>query len=124
MLCRVKIALSPRNNYHTLTDTYPVKLLLSFLRLETYLGFPISVLFNFKCAGAVHTFSGHLPQFLSPNVTVQYLMKLEWLIANVTAVWSPIRAESAVFGSFLAFFGQIWSIFVTGEPLCGVGTSL
>ena len=37
------------------------------------------------------------------NLTRDHLMKIEWLITNVTVVASSIRAECAVFG----FFGQI-----------------
>ena len=51
-------------------------------------------------------------------------MKIECLVANVTAVESPDRAERAILEVILAgrFFLLIQDIFVVGGPLCDVGT--
>ena len=53
-------------------------------------------------------------------------MKIEWLVADVTAVGSPDRAERAILGVILAgrVFGQSRSFLWSEEPLCGVGTPL
>ena len=50
-------------------------------------------------------------------------MKIEWLVADVTAVGSLDRAERAILGVILTgcVFSPIQVIFVVGEPLCGVG---
>ena len=50
-------------------------------------------------------------------------MKIESLVAVVTAVGSPDRAERAIFGGDFgwAFFGQFRPYFVVKEPLCDVG---
>ena len=50
-------------------------------------------------------------------------MTIEWLVANVTAVESPDRAEHAILGVNLAgrFFADVGR-FVVGEPLYGVGS--
>ena len=60
----------------------------------------------------------------SNNLTPGHLMKIEWLVTNVTAIRSPGRAERAVLGVILAgrVFGQVrtylWSLsnFVMQEP--------
>ena len=44
------------------------------------------------------------------------------MIADVTAVGSPTRSESAVFVSFFDVFWPIWATFVVGEPLCDLET--
>ena len=51
-------------------------------------------------------------------------MKLEWLVADVTAVGSFDRAKRAILGGIFDWvcFWPIQVIFVAGEPLCGVGT--
>ena len=50
-------------------------------------------------------------------------MKIEWLVTNVSAVGSPDKAEHAILGVVLAGrFLSIQGVFVTGEPLCDVGT--
>ena len=51
-------------------------------------------------------------------------MKIEWLIADVTAVGSLDTAERGIFeGDFgWALFWPIQAIFVVGRPLCGLGT--
>ena len=54
---------------------------------------------------------------MSPNIfTWGHIVKIEWLVAEVTAVGSIDNAERAIFG----VIDQV--IFVAGEPLCGVGT--
>ena len=52
-------------------------------------------------------------------------MKVEWLVADVTAVVSLDRAERAILGGDFdwACFWPIQVILVVGEPVCGVGTS-
>ena len=59
------------------------------------------------------------------NFTQGHFMKIELLVANVTAVRSPDRAECAILGvvlagRFLANPGRI--CIVVGEPLCGAGS--
>ena len=51
-------------------------------------------------------------------------MKMKWLVADVTAVGSPARAEHAILGGDFgwALFWPIQAIFVVGEPFCDVGT--
>ena len=52
----------------------------------------------------------------SNNFTEGHLMKIEWLVTDVTAIGSPGRAERAVFDVILAgcVFGQfgthLWSL--------------
>ena len=50
-------------------------------------------------------------------------MKIEWLVANVTAVESLVRAECAILGLIVAgrVFGQFRSFLWLGA-LCGVAT--
>ena len=50
-------------------------------------------------------------------------MKIEWLVADVTAVGSLDRAKCAILGGVCgwACFWPIQVIFVVGELLCGVG---
>ena len=52
-------------------------------------------------------------------------MKIKWLVADVTAVRSPDRAERAILGDDFgwACFWPSQGIFVVDEPLCDVGTS-
>ena len=53
-------------------------------------------------------------------------MKIEWLVADATAVGSLVRAKRAVLGVILAgrVFGQFRTfLHMVAEPLCGVGTS-
>ena len=62
---------------------------------------------------------------MSPkNLSYGHLMKIEWLIADVTAVGSPTstRAESAVFCVILDVFWPLWATLVAGEPLCDLET--
>ena len=52
-------------------------------------------------------------------------MKIKWLVANVTAVGSPDRAERAMYfgGDFAwALFWQTQAVFVVDEPFYDVGT--
>ena len=53
-----------------------------------------------------------------------HLVKIEWLVADVTAVGSLDRTEHAILGVILAGrgFGQSRSFLWSGEPLYGVGT--
>ena len=63
---------------------------------------------------------------MSPNKFIQgHLMKIKWLVADVTAVRSPDIAERAIFGQILAgaLFWPVHAIFVVRMPLCDVGTS-
>ena len=52
-------------------------------------------------------------------------MKIEWLVADVTAILSPGRAECAILGDDFgrACFSPNHAVFVVAEPLCDVGTS-
>ena len=45
-------------------------------------------------------------------------MKIEWLIANMTAVRSPDRAERDMLGMILDVFWPIQAASVVGETLC------
>ena len=59
---------------------------------------------------------------MSPNnITWGHLMKMSWLIANVTSVELPARAEHENLGIILDVFWPIQAAFVDGEPLCDVG---
>ena len=49
-------------------------------------------------------------------------MKIEWLVANLTAVGSSGRAEHALLGViFYGLFLSIQDVSVVAEPLCDVG---
>ena len=50
-------------------------------------------------------------------------MKIEWLIANVTPVRSPARAERDILGMILDVFSPIQAPFVVEEALSDVATS-
>ena len=61
----------------------------------------------------------------SNNFTQGHLVKIEWLVADVTAVGSPDRAERAILGVILV--GRDIAdldVFVVGKLLCDVGTPL
>ena len=60
----------------------------------------------------------------SDEFTEGHSVKIEWLLADVTAVGSLDRAERAILGADFgwACFWPIQIIFVVGEPFCGVGT--
>ena len=63
---------------------------------------------------------------LSPHKFAQgHLVKIEWLVADVTAVRSLDRAERAILGVILAgcVFGQFRTYLWSARPLCDVGTS-
>ena len=50
-------------------------------------------------------------------------MKIEWLVANITAVGSPDRAECGVLEViFAGLFWTIQTVPVAEEPLCDVET--
>ena len=48
-------------------------------------------------------------------------MKTEWLVAKITHVGSPDRAECAILGNILDVVWPIQAVSVIGEPLCDVG---
>ena len=52
-----------------------------------------------------------------------YLMKKEWLVANITPVGSPDRVKRDISGIVFGIFWQALATFVVGEPLCDVGIS-
>ena len=54
--------------------------------------------------------------------SLSYLMKIDSLITDVSAMVSQIRAESEVFGKFLMYFGQIGPL-CGRKPDCGLETS-
>ena len=51
-------------------------------------------------------------------------MKRKWLVANVTSVGSPARAERHILGTIFGVFWSIQAAFVVGEPICDIGTPL
>ena len=56
-------------------------------------------------------------------ITKAQSVKIVWLVANVTAVVSPDRAERAIWDVFgWALFLPIQAVLVVGEPLRDVGT--
>ena len=55
----------------------------------------------------------------STKFTQGHLIKIDWLVTNVTTVRSPDRAGGAIFG---AFFLPIQAVFVVWELLCDIGT--
>ena len=59
----------------------------------------------------------------SNNLPFGHLMKIEWLVANVTAVGFPDRGKRAILEVILAgrFFLPIQAVFVVGGPPCDVG---
>ena len=65
------------------------------------------------------------PLWSTNTLTQGHLMKIEWLITNVTAAGSPDRAERAILGVILV--GRDIAdldVFVVGKLLCDVGTPL
>ena len=59
---------------------------------------------------------------LSPNnFTESRLIKIEWLVTNVTPFWSPDRAEHDSLGMLLDVFWPNHATFLGREPLCDVG---
>ena len=48
-------------------------------------------------------------------------MKIKWLVANVTSVGSPDRAERYILGIILDVFWPIQDVFVVREPLYDAG---
>ena len=65
----------------------------------------------------------------SNKFTQGHLMKLKWLVADITAVGSPYIAERAISAVILVgrCFGQfrpclsIQAVFAIGESICDVG---
>ena len=47
-------------------------------------------------------------------------MKTEWLVADVTTVGPPDRAECDIFGMILGVFWPIQAVFVVAKPLYDV----
>ena len=47
-------------------------------------------------------------------------MKLEWLIANVTSVWSPDRVNHDILGMILSVFWSILAGIAVGDPFWDV----
>ena len=74
--------------------------------------------------GRSATLRGRNPVLSSNNFTEGHLMKLEWLVVNVTGIGPPGRAEHAILGMILVgrVFGQfrtcLWSLsqFVMLQP--------
>ena len=59
------------------------------------------------------------PPLRSPtNHIHDHLMKIEWLITNVTAVETPVSAESDGFWVILDVFWLSCVAFAVEEPLC------
>ena len=59
---------------------------------------------------------------MSPGIfTWGLLMKIEWLVADVTHVGGPDRAEHDIFEMILNIFWSIQATFVAGKTLCDVG---
>ena len=55
------------------------------------------------------------------NVSQGHLLKIEWLVANVTPVGSPARAEHDVLGLLLLDVGwPIQAIFLVEKSLCDI----
>ena len=52
------------------------------------------------------------------NITSDHVIKIECLVTNLTAVRSPVSAESEGFWVIFDFFWPIWAAFVVWEPLC------
>ena len=52
-------------------------------------------------------------------------MKIKWLVADVTAVGTPLYIGTCYFGDDFgwALFWPIQAVFVVGEPFCDVGTA-
>ena len=50
---------------------------------------------------------------------MMYLIKIEWLVADLTVVQSPDRAEYAILGVILA-----GHFFATSGVICGQGATL
>ena len=58
----------------------------------------------------------------SPNdFTDGHVLKIDWLVTNVTPVGCPDRGERAKLGMIMRVFWSIQATFVVGEPLCDVG---
>ena len=71
-------------------------------------------------------FCGAGTPLYSPNKLTQgRLMKIKWLVADVTVVGSPDICSGTCYfeGDFgWALFWPIQRVFVVAEPLCSVGT--
>ena len=89
---------------------------LNVIFLDDFVFFANSVYF----CGRKTTLWCRNPLLSTNKFTWGHLMKIEWLITNVTAVGSPDRAERAISGMILGIFCLIQATFVVGEPLCDV----
>ena len=59
---------------------------------------------------------------MSPNNFAEgHLLKIDWIVADVTPVGSPARAERDILGMLLDVFWPIEAHFVGGGPLYDVG---
>ena len=60
--------------------------------------------------------------FLSPkHLVCGHLMKIEWLMVNMTAVGTTSGQETNVFGLILAFLGQIRPLLCNREAILQSG---
>ena len=58
----------------------------------------------------------------SNNFTSGHLLKIEWLVTDVTAVGSPDRAECDILGMTLGVLSQlVQAAFLVGGPFCDLG---
>ena len=55
------------------------------------------------------------------NLTLDRLLKIEWLITNLIPLRSPARAEGDFFGVVLDVFQQIQAAIMVGEPRWELG---
>ena len=64
------------------------------------------------------------PLLTSNKSTQGHIMKIEWLVADVTAVCPPDRTECAMLGVILtgALFWQIQAVFVVRAVFCDART--
>ena len=49
-------------------------------------------------------------------------MKMEWFVANLTAVDAPISAKNTVYWVIFGTVWPTWAAFVVREPLCDLET--
>ena len=68
------------------------------------------------------TGGGHFVIWKSPlspnNFTWGHVLKIEWLVASLTAVRSLARVEHDILGMILDVFWPVQAAVVVGEPLC------
>ena len=79
----------------------------------------LGVILGFSLINSGH-FCGRRATFLGPNkFTQRHLIKMEWLVTDVTPVRSPDRAECAILGLILA-----GSFLANSCHICGRGAIL